>query len=306
MEPNMSQTNTTAGSNSIAMNLPTNADIRKQVTLALTEADKANGLGNSAVQRMAYAIMCIAAGLGDHPLKVASLAVTLTSPDARKDVKAAMVAQLLPAPTDTKQLSEDRTGAVKADRTAAMAMVDRGLKLAALMANTRVEYTAFNAKLGQFMVPSTLFCTAGETPRGRIAKAAAIYIDNASISVETHDAQGEPKTMHHVASVARIFKANTKAKPRATAGNAGDGNADARKSGDAGKAGTLPVPALVKELHAILCAKDADKSEPVRKDAYPNAVWNQLADLLTWYNDTSKSETFNTKAPAMRNKRDAA
>ena len=294
-------------SNSAAMLIPTDKDIRTQINLALSEGVKAETLGNSSVQRMAYAVMCAHAGLlGQRNTKLASLVVTLTSQEARKDVQAHMVATLLPATLETKDMGDDKTAAYKAERTASTTMVGRALKLAAIMAKHKVEYSAFNLKHGQFLVPSVAFCKPTETPRGRMAKSAAIYIDGKPISVEGHMKDGEPKTLHHAASVQRLYDAAATPKARATAGNAGDGDSDARKSGDAGKASALPVPALVKELHAILCAKDADKSEPVRKDAYPNAVWNQLADLLTWYNDTSKSETFNTKAPAMRNKRDAA
>jgi hypothetical protein len=276
-------------SNYDAASAPSHDDSIAQLTKAFSDDKKSGALAGSAVQRGAYGIMGLYREMQVAGEKIAALASVPTSAEAAKDIKARMVSAVLGERPNTKDETDDDKAKMRDNFTAQSRLVERATILAGVLSNAGVSFAAFNAKTGCFNVPVSMLLAADDEGLGVLRTAETVALDNRSYMAIIMMPNGKTQAKSIQASVKRVQDNGMPRTKRATGGAASD------KSKDKDKSDNVPtdVAAMIHHTCDILCLGSKDAPAHVRKDAFPDEVWNDLAAIAAWYNKQVSHPKFN-------------
>jgi hypothetical protein len=203
-------------SNSTAMGIFSDAEIREQARLAFSENATSEALAGSAVQRLAFAIRAELNTMAetDKGKKLGSIVSVLTSAESSKAIGDAMVEYFIPALPEQGEGKSDKGETAKASRVAQVQLLRRALVLGAILARAKVSLSEFIKSAGHFSVPSKLLLGDGETAFGRLAAKQSIPLDGKPILFAPKGKDESVVTAR--ASVARLVKLHAPGKPRPT------------------------------------------------------------------------------------------
>jgi hypothetical protein len=269
-------------SNSAAMGIVSDADIRKQATMAFADKQQSDTLAGSAVQRLAYAVTAEHFTMNQGKAGLPALEATLATADKAASAAAAktlfdkLVTYFLPEPATPEKGSSDKIEDAKATRTAREQLLKRAIQLAAVLAKAKVTLSAFDPATGQFTVPCKLLLMPGETPRGRIAANPTVALDGKPILLTRKATDGSDDDVDDKAqaSVTRLTKVNAPTKPRKD-----------KKREDVG------LDKHASEVARILTVSTA----PVAFRDLSDSLKNSLAAIVKWW-DEQQEASRNTPA----------
>lgn len=261
-------------SNTIAMNVPTDAELEVEVKLALADNSKASKLVGSAEQRFAYCIMVHHMHLVDSGKKLASLASILTSDEARKDIQSIMLARFAPPLTKEDQGRTDAARNAQFSHGARVELIKRSLKDAACLAKGNVQLSDFNRKTGVFTVPVDLLLFPGQSALGRLRKVDTTLLDGQAFNLEFKNAKGNDDYGKATASTTRLREVNVTVVKR---------NKGSTPDETKGKVKNEAV-----DLARALAKRLEDDAAITPKAAQADSFWNDLEMVMIWY-DRQKS-----------------
>ena len=256
---------------------------------------------SSAVQLMAYAVMCHYAHMVLNDDKPPAMEQVKAEGKSFGTLKTSMIDFFLGGKPDTDAMPEE--DALKAQRrfTNRVRMLERGMRLAALLVVNGVTLANFNTDWGNFTIPSNLLLRDGEKSLEELAGIQFVTLNNETYGARIFNSAGVLRTTDIAASVARLHAAHAVKKPRqarqtdqgksdATSGDTAPGET----SGDSGPS-VQKLETMVREVRSMLIQGRHDAPGLVTKDAFDDATWNALADIAQWVNAVTSSPNFINK-----------
>lgn len=250
-------------SNSAAMGIVSDEDIRSQAKLAFKDNNQSQALAGSAVQRLAFAVTAEHHAMNQAGKKLGSLASVLNSPETLKAVRDAMSEFFIGDAPDAAEGKSDASETARASRVAQVQLLSRALQLAGILAHSHVGLAEFNRTTGNYTVPTKLLLATGETAFGRLAAAQSIALDGKPILVHGKNKKGDDTILTLRASVSRLLQVNAPAKARGTKKGGGDAT-------------------FKDHLAAVASALMSDK-DPVHLGDLGVELKDHLAAIVDWY-----------------------
>jgi hypothetical protein len=290
-----------AAENTNEPNIPSDDDAKVSAEHAFAMKTDSETKESSAVQLMAYAVMCHYAHMILNDDKPPAMEQVNADGKSFGTLKTAMVEFFLDGKPNTDAMPEE--DALKAQRkfTNRVRMLERGIRLAALLLVNGVTMDAFNTELGNFTIPSRLLLRDGEKALEELAGIEYVRLDNDTYGARIFNAAGVLRTSDIAASVARLHAAHAVKKARqarqtdqAKPGTTGNDTAPGETSGDSGPS-VQKVETMIREVRAMLIQGRHDAPGLVTKDAFDDATWNALADIAQWVNAVTSSPNFINK-----------
>lgn len=289
--------------------LPDAKTIKASADKAFADNQTGNALLGSAVQRMAYAVMCEQELMVKSGQSNMGLADCLTVPDTKSTITARMMDAFLGAKPDTSEVDGDKTAAIDAAYAKRRQLLNRGVELGAILSSRSISFGYFNTKLGCFAVWPNMLHPADTTPLGRLATEQVIMLDGRGFAYNAKLKNGSEKPRGASASVTQLLSCcKPTAKPRA--GKNADNSSSKVTSGAtfnlrkiADVAQHIDLPILIGAVHRIMVT-DAP-AEPMTKDALPASVWSALSAIMQAFDKARNAPTWDT-AVTVKTKRSKA
>lgn len=256
-------------SNTIAMNVLSDAEIEAEFREAFRTNDKGNKLLGTAEQRAAFCVMLHHSHLVDTGKKPGALAAILTSKEAMKAMQDIMLAKFAPPLSDADKGKTDDARTAQVSQVARVELIKRALKNAACLDKGGVTAASFDRKKGLFTVPVSLFLFPGQEALGRLRKVDVTPMDSVAFNYEFKNAKGKDDFGKATTSTTRLREVNV---PKA------DDNRGAGATQQKGKIANDAVP-LVHALAKRLADDDKFTAKALQDDAF----WNDLEMIRIWY-----------------------
>lgn len=271
--------------NVTALNLP--ADYMAQAQLGFHDQHEAGKKGNSARQRVAYAIMVWASVCKRDQSTPYTLDQALSNDAAKDALLGIMQAKFIIGKTVADD--DDKKAGAKTTKSDNVSLVGRAFKLACLLARDGITFRQFNAKLGNFTIPSRLLAPSNkklfDTLLGRLRDKPTVMLDNDGCAYLGMNDKGKSTLRTIRASVTQYEKSNSPP-PKKRAGKNTTGDKSGEITGLAEVlsnvnreelANATPLATLAYALHAQWC-KDA-APERLRRSDCTASVWAWMQDM---------------------------
>lgn len=267
-------------------NMPAQLDAKQAkaiATVAFHEYDEGSRKIGTATQRLAYAIMAYHTWLRHDGVKIGELTELIDFPGKPKskativDVTERLTLEFIGPGLNFKNttLTSDAIATAKEKRTAYTVLLRRAMQLAAILASHHVTADSYDIKHARFVVPVAAIKPANHFVKGWLASGGphegpvqTLAVSGRTVTMEEKVKDSTPERRIQV-SVNQIMAAYRSFLPKSTP------SVPERDDG-------ASVVMLVNQLHAILCAKDADANESNLADAFPKATRDKLNELAQW------------------------
>jgi hypothetical protein len=269
-------------SNSQAANIPTDAELDSEIAVAFANDDAGTKLIGTAEQRGAYCVYAHYQHLVELKTELTSPEDMLTSPKGRGTVLAKMLERFSPelSKDERKDRSDDALRVTT--QVARRAMLDRSLKLAAVLMAHNLEMTAFNRDTGMWTVPVDMLLDhkRNEAALGRLTGVTSTELNGASFLISYQKPDGKADYDKATASTTRLRSLHIKVTPRA----AGGSQSQAKEAPVKETAVTKAIGGDLDKLVHAFAKSVADVSETVPIDDSPEtrAFFNDLEVIRIW------------------------
>jgi hypothetical protein len=287
-------------SNSQAANIPTDAELDSEIAVAFANDDAGTKLIGTAEQRGAYCVYAHYQHLVELKTALTSPEGMLTSPKGRGEVLAKMLERF--SPDLTKEERKDRSDdALRVTTQAARrAVLDRSLKLAAILMAHNIAMTEFNRDTGMWTVPVDMLLDhkRNEGALGRLTGVTSTELNGASFLISYENKEGKQNYDKATASTTRLRSLHIKVTPRAAGGSQSQSEAAPVKETAVTKAIGSDLDKLV---HAFAkSVSEVGETVPIDDSPETRAFFNDLAVIKIWLNrqETAQAEAARAKAKA--------
>jgi hypothetical protein len=287
-------------SNSQAANIPTDAELDNEMSLAFANDDAGTKLIGTAEQRGAYCVYAHYQHLVELKTALTSPEGMLTSPKGRGEVLAKMLERF--SPDLTKEERKDRSDdALRATTQAARrAVLDRSLKLAAILMAHNIAMSQFSRDTGMWTVPVDMLLDhkRNEGALGRLTGATSTELNGASFLISYENKEGKQNYDKATASTTRLRSLHIKVTPRAAGGSQSQSGAPAEAVKE-----TAVTKAIGSDLDKLVHAfaksvSEVSETVPIDDSPETRAFFNDLAVIKIWLNrqETAQAEAARAKA----------
>jgi hypothetical protein len=274
---------------------PSDATAKHLATQAFNENAQGGKLIGTAEQRISYAVAIHQANMVAARLNVPALSGFLDNKADKEVIVGHMRKHLLGDKPETKELDDKQTMEANDAFRAKSALLDRGMKIAAIVAKYKGTWEDFRPTANAWLVAPKAFLDKGETLTGHSLTAKHVLLGSGLVAFKFKTKSGGDKTDNRSASVSAMFRFNTppaskrtqSEQPKVSAG----ATFDPAKVADVANTVTLPV--LIGAMHDKLVAL-AGKGT-IRAVDLDGKVWNQLSDIWQRIDEAMASPDFAKK-----------
>lgn len=277
--------------------VPSDKEAKSLAIQAFNENATGGKLIGTAEQRISYAVAIHQANMIAARLNVPALPAFLDNKADKEVIVGHMRKHLLGDKPETKDLGDKETLEANDAFRARSALLDRGIRIAAIVAKYKGTWEDFRPTANAWLVAPKAFLDKGETLTGHSLTAKHVLLGSGLVAFKFKTTKGDDKSDNRTASVSALFRFNSP--PPAKRTQTEQPKISEGATFNPGKvedvARTVGLPVLIGAVHALLVTNAGKSGAAIKARDLDGPVWNMLQDIWQRMDESIASPGFGEK-----------